>query len=220
MLQLMPVTDRLVDRGRRRGRQINRTIGLEVRSARRMAALSQDALGTAVGLSGAEIGRIERDEAAWLSIVQASTILSVVGCDLWARVYPAGPPMRDAAHLRLLDDFEARLPPQVKPRREWPIPLPGDLRAIDLVLLGLPRRTGVEAETFLDDLQALERGINEKRADGNLERMILLVRGSRHNREVLRHASALRIAFPLSTRTVLHALSRARDPGADGIVVL
>ena len=195
-------------------------IGAEVLTARRMAGVSQDTLGSAVGLSGSEVGRIERGEAPWLTVIQASRLLKAVGLDLSARTYPAGPPIRDAGHLRLLADFEARLPPALHCIREWPIPNDRDKRAIDIFIAGLPRRTGVEAETNLHDLQALERDINGKRRDGNLERMVLLVRDSKRNRAILRTADALRRSFPLETRAVMAALARGRDPGSDGIVVL
>ena len=127
---------------------------------------------------------------------------------------------RDAGHLRLLAEFETRLPPSVGRVREWPVPIPGDLRAVDLVLTGLPVRIGVEAETVLDDLQALEREIRGKQRDGRLGRMILLLRGSHRSREILAGADALRQAFPLKTRAVMAALARGADPGADGIVLL
>jgi len=216
----MSVRERVVDAGARRGRRLTMMVGSELRGGRRMAGISQDALGAAVGLSGSEVGRIERGEASWLTIVHASKLLSAVGLDLWARAYPAGPPIRDLAHLRLLADFETRLHPSVRCQREWPIPDVEDRRAIDLLLVGLPRRTGVEAETMLDDVQALERDMNLKRRDARLDRMILLVRTSRRNREILHSADALRRSFPLSTRAVMAALARGRDPGADGIVVL
>jgi hypothetical protein len=171
-------------------------------------------------VSKSEVSRIERDEAPWLTVVQASTLLSLVGLELGARAYPAGPPLRDSGHLRLLEDFEARLPSSVGRIREWPIPIRGDLRAIDLVLTGLGVRIGVEAETVLDDLQALERKIRGKQRDGQLERIILLVRGSHRNREILAGAAAMRRAFPLATRAVMAAFERGRDPGGDGIVLL
>ena len=77
--------------------------------------------------------------------------------------YPVGPPIRDAGQLRLLADFESRLPPPFAAHREWPIPNDRERRAIDILIAGLPRRTGVEAETNLHDLQALERDMNLKR---------------------------------------------------------
>lgn len=216
----MPVTDRVADAGTRRGHQLNRLIGSEVRNARHMAGVSQDTLAAAVGLSGSEVGRIERGQAPWLTVEHAARLLRAVGLDLWAKTYPVGPPIRDAGHLRLLADFEARLAASVQCHREWPIPNDRDRRAVDLLIVGLPLRTGVEAETALTDIQALERDINLKRRDARLERMILLVRDSRRNRHVLRAADALRSAYPLRTRAMMTALARGHDPGADGIVVL
>lgn len=216
----MAVRERPTDAGVRRARQLNRMIGAELRGGRRMAGISQDALGAALGISGSEVGRIERGEAPWLTVAQASRTLRAVGLDLWARTYPAGPPLRDAGHLRLLADFEARLPPTVRCRREWPIPTAKDQRALDMLLDGLIPRTAVEAETNLHDLQALERDINLKRRDAGIERMILVVRGTKRNREILRAAEAFRRSFPCTTRAVLAALSRGRAPEADGIVML
>ena len=216
----MAVRDRRVDAGRRRGEALNRVIGSEVRNGRRMAGVSQDELGFAVDLSGSEVGRVEHGNAPWLTVIHASELLSAVGLDLWAKAYPAGPPVRDAAHLRLLGDFEGRLHSSIRCQREWLIPGDQYRRAIDLMLLNLPRRIGVEAETVLDDLQALQRDINLKQHDAGLERMILLVRGSRRNRDILRGADALRRDFPIATRGVLTALAHGRDPGGNGLVIL
>lgn len=220
MLGAMPVRERVVAAGTRRGERLNRMIGQEIRNGRRMAGVSQEDLGAAAGLSGSEVCRVEHGQAPWLTVIHASELLSAVGLDLWGKVYPAGPPLRDVAHLRLLADFEARLAASVQCQREWPIPNDRTGRAIDLLLTGIPKRTGVEAETVLNDLQALERDLNLKQRDASLERMILLVRGSKRNREILRAADALRRAFPLQTRTVLTALGEGRDPGGSGIVIL
>lgn len=185
-----------------------------------MAGISQDTLGDAVGLSGSEVGRVEKGAADWLTLIHASELLGAVGLSLWAKAFPEGPPLRDAAHLRLLAEFEARLSPLVRCQREWPIPTDGDRRAVDLLLTGLPRSVGVEAETVLEDLQALEREINVKQRDAGLAVMLLLVRGSRRNRAILRGADALRRSFPQSTRRILAALAAGRDPGGNGLVIL
>ena len=55
---------------------------------------------------------------------------------------------------------------------------------------------------------------------GRLERMILLVRDSKRNRDILRSTDALQQAFPMNTRAAMAALARGQDPGADAIVVL
>jgi transcriptional regulator with XRE-family HTH domain len=192
----------------------------EIRHRRRTAGMSQASLGAAVGLSQAEVARIEAGTAPWLTLVNASSILSVLGLRLWAKVYPSGPPLRDAGHLRLLSDFESRLHPSIECRREWPIPADRAGRAIDLVLIGLTVSLGVEAETVITDQQELERELNVKQAGAGLTRMILLVRGSRRNRDILRGAESLRRAYPLSTRAVMAALQAKADPGANGIVIL
>jgi hypothetical protein len=110
--------------------------------------------------------------------------------------------------------------PTIQCKREWPISTARDRRAVDLVLSGLPRSVGVEAETVLEDLQALERDVNLKQRDAGLAVMLLLVRGSARNRMILRDAVALRGSFPLHTRRVLAALGAGRDPGGNGIVIL
>jgi transcriptional regulator with XRE-family HTH domain len=185
-----------------------------------MSGVSQDQLGACVGLSGSEIGRIERGEAPWLTIAQSVHVLRATGLDLWLKTYPFGSPIRDRAHTALIERFLERLPPTVLARREWPIPVTGDHRAIDIVLLGLPKSTGVEAETRLTDEQALLRDLHAKQRDANLDRMLLLMLKSRLNAEALRHAPGLTREFPLRTRAVIAALAAGRDPGANGIVML
>jgi len=195
-------------------------IGREIRNGRRMAGVSQDQLGAAVGVSGSEVGRVENGRAPWLTVIHAAELLSAVGLDLRAKTYPTGPPLRDAAHLGLLADFEARLHPSIKCQREWPIPNDRDRRAIDLLLTKLPMRIGVEAETVINDLQALQRDINLKQRDTEVDGMILLVRGSRRNRELLRAADALRRDFPMPTRGLLASLAHGHVPSGNGIVIL
>ena len=216
----MPVRERAVDEGTRKGRQLNLMIGAEVRTGRLMAGVSQDALGAAANLSGSEVCRIERGEAPWLAVVQASRLLRA---SAW--IYGPRPILRGrrfampgTSGFSLTSKLVCRPPSNVF--AEWPIPGDRDRRALDILLRGLPRRTGVEGETNLHDIQALERDINGKRRDAEIERMILLVRDSKRNRDILREADALRRSFPHDTRAMMAALCRGRDPGADGIVVL
>ncbi|MDP9468156.1 MAG: hypothetical protein M3P32_05370 [Chloroflexota bacterium] len=136
------------------------------------------------------------------------------------KLYPFGPPVRDAAHLRLLTDLVERISPAWRRTHEAPIPIDGDRRAWDLLLEG-PVAIGVEAETRLGDLQALERAIQLKRRDSGITRVLLVIRGSKRNRMLIREfLPMLRTAFPLGTAEVMRALHDGRDPGADGMVTL
>jgi hypothetical protein len=172
-------------------------------------------------MSHMEVSRIERADLPGVSIVQLARLLSVVGLELSARAYPAGLPLRDAAHLKLLARLEALLGAGVRMRREVVLQGDGGLRAWDAVIHGAGAPIAVEAETRLRDLQSLFRRIALKQRDGQVERVILLVAATTNNRRVLREFdSALRGEFPLGTRSVAAALRAGVDPGGSGVLVL
>ena len=100
------------------------------------------------------------------------------------------------------------------------VPIPGDLRGADAVITGARVHAIVEAETRLGDVQALERRISAKARDLGVDRVILLVLDSRHNRGVIRTTPELAARFPISTRLALGALGRGEDPGGDCLIVL
>jgi hypothetical protein len=79
----------------------------------------------------------------------------------------------------------------------------------------------VEAETVVDDVQALERRLALKRRDGAVDHVVLLVARTPRNRVAIEAAGpGLREAFPVDARTMLGALKDGRDPGGSGIVML
>lgn len=195
------------------------TLAGEWRALRESAGLSQAGVAAAAGVSRRTYGRIEHGPRD-IGVRRAVAISAVLGADLVVRLYPAGPPIRDAGHVALLARFEKRLSATCTIRHETPISSPGDQRAWDRRLDG-PVSIGVEAETRLRDIQALERSLNLKLRDSGVARIVLVVGATRHNREVLQAALlALRATLPLSTAEVLRALGEGRDPGANGIVVV
>ena len=101
----MPLKERAVDRGTRRGTQIIRDLGQELRRARLEHGLSQVRIGHSVGLSGPAISRIERGQVPTVSITNLARLLSVVGLELAARAYPTGTAIHDRAQLDLLQRF-------------------------------------------------------------------------------------------------------------------
>ena len=128
--------------------------------------------------------------------------LAVVGLDLAVRAYPAGPPIRDVAHLRLLARFRERIGTGWRWRPEVPIGGSGDLRAWDGVLVRDGRVAAIEAETRLRDVQALLRRVAAKRRDGAADRLVLVVADTRTNREIV-HATRPEFvaAFPADARS-------------------
>ncbi len=216
----MSVRDGRLGEARRRTLRALRELGLAMRSARLAAGLTQAEAAREIGISRAYFGRIERGEVRDVGFRLANRICAVLGLDLVVRAYRSGPPVRDAPHLALLARFDEQISSAFRTRNEAPIGSGPDRRAWDRLLEG-PVSIGVEAETRIDDVQALERKMTLKQRDSGVRRMLLVVRGSRHNRMVLRAARPmLRATFPLATREVLEAVRAGTDPGANGVAIL
>jgi transcriptional regulator with XRE-family HTH domain len=213
--------DRVVYEGRRRARRITTLLGEELREARVVAGLRQVDVGRAVGISGAHVSRIERGLVRGLQVSMICRLLAVVGRELSARSYPAGPPLRDKAHLALLEGIRERLHPNLRMRVEVHLGLPGDQRALDARIDGAGMTIALEAETRLRDIQAQVRAAVLKQQDAGIDRLLILVKGSRGNRLALRESCGLLAAtFPVSGRAALAALAAGRDPGGNAIVIL
>jgi transcriptional regulator with XRE-family HTH domain len=215
----MPIAERLLDTGTRRGRRLTLRFGDEIRRARGSANLSQRQLGIYVGLSHAAVGRIERGEVS-PDLITAAQLCAVLGMELSVGCHPVSSPARDRAHLDLLERLHGELHRSLNWGTEVWLQIPGDLRALDALIRGSDFRSMVEAETHLSDVQATERKIHLKQRDAGMPRAILLMRDTRHNRRVLAESPGLQRAFPLGSRRVLAALRAGRDPGGDGIVIL
>ena len=184
------------------------------------AGLSTRQVAGLVGISHTQVRRIENGLAPHIDLELLSRIASVLGAELSLNVDPIGPPVRDKAHVALLQRFAARLGRAITWRTEVPIPLPGDLRSADGVAAGSDFDAVVEAETRLGDVQATERRLRAKQRDLGTTRAILLVADTRHDRAVIAGLPQLRREFPVGTRSALVALDSGRDPGADCLVIL
>jgi len=98
------------------------------------AGLSTRQLAGTVGISHTQVRRIEAGVAPHIDLDLLSRMASALGAELSIGVHPIGPPVRDKAHVALLQRFAARLGPDVTWQTEVPIPLPGDLRSADGVV--------------------------------------------------------------------------------------
>lgn len=207
--------------GDTRGRAAVALLCREIDDAIRTLGLSYAAVGRDIGLSGAQVGRIARGKSPELSILQASTLLAAVGLELSVRAYPTGRPLRDAPQLSLLARFSPMVNAAIAWRTEVPVTNGPDLRAWDALIQGDGWRYGVEAETRLRDVQALQRRLALKLRDGNVDGVILIVSKTRTNVTVLRSLGMdLDAAFPVPGDLAVERLAAGRNPGGSALVVL
>lgn len=216
----MAATDQARYRGARQARRLMRTLGDELRDARLAAGLSQRSVARVAGLNQSRISRTERAARIPARIDELAAHGAALGLQLSIKVYPEGAPVRDQGQLRVIGRFRRRVGKGFGWRTEVPVGGDGDLRAWDIQLDG-PGSIGIDVETRLHDLQALQRRSELKRRDSGVDRVVLVVADTRHNRRVLaEHREALRSTFPADTAEVLAALRQGRLPAANGIVLV
>jgi len=193
----------------------------ELHAARLDRGLGGADIARAAGISPAQYSRIERGLTAALSIEQATILLATVGLELSVRTYPGGSPMRDAAHIALIDRLRARVHRSLRFQTEVPFSSAGDRRAWDAVITGPNWRHGIEAETRPRDRQALERRLALKLLEGDVTTMSLILLDSRHNRDFIRaNRDVLGERFPTPGRRTLELLGAGVDPGGNSIILL
>lgn len=194
-------------------------VRIDLARSRRNAGLSRDVVGKACGLSRSGVERIESG-ARRSTIHELAAFGAAVGLDVRLRAYPAGDVIRDVGQQRLLTRFRPRIHPSLGWATEVVLPIDGDLRAWDAVIRGANWRIAVEAETVLDDIQAVERKLALEQRDGGIDHVILLVADTPRNRRALAAAPGALATFSRDSRAMLRALREGRDPGCSGIVIL
>ena len=101
------------------------------------------------------------------------------------------------------------------------MPIEGDLRAWAAALLQTGVRIGVDAETRLRDVQAVDRRIMLKLRDSGFDRAILLVAATRSNRLAVSDAAPIVLPnYPVPARSALRALAAGEDPGGNCLIML
>ena len=205
--------------GRRRGLRLAREVSRAALDGRLNRGLARRPVAATLGVAESTLRRWELGEAPLPDLPTLSTWMAVVGLQLAVNVYPGGAPLRDAAHVRLVNRFLGMLPRHVARRLEAPIARDRDQRAWD-VLIGLDAaQIGVAAETRLRDWQELARREQLKARDDGVSRILLVLADTAHNRDAVREAGAgLRTLFPMEGRAILAALRRGRDPGGNGLL--
>ena len=222
----VPTRESALRRGTERGRALVRELSREAEVARIERGTSFAELGRALRMGGGQVARICRGQSPDLSIVRAAQLLSVLGMDLSARAYPAGPQVRDAAQLRLLERLRERIGAGLRWRIEVPVielAAAGviDRRAWDAAIDGVGWTVRIDAETHVGDLQAVVRRVLLKQRDARIACVILLLADTRHHRQLLSVIDGqLSADFLVPPRHALAALRDARSPGGNSLILL
>jgi transcriptional regulator with XRE-family HTH domain len=209
-------TTRALDRAARTAERQARALADELRERRISLALSQTHVAASARLSRTRYGLIERGRSTAVTLEEINDIAAVLGLSPSIRLYPDGAPIRDAGHAARLSRVLEAVRPPLTYRIEVPLARTTEfteLRAWDAMIFGAGKRTAIELEMRLADVQAVLRHIDLKRRDDPTEAFLLLVADTRHNRRVLAEFGALFAALPrLRPSAVRGALVNGRHP--------
>jgi transcriptional regulator with XRE-family HTH domain len=217
--ECVPAVERAIDRASERSRRALMDIGREIHNARLAHGLSQVAIARSVGIAQSHVSEIERGRHPAVPLDVLARVAATVGLDLSVKLFPGGQPLRDRAHIALLDRFRHAVGPAWTWSSEVPLPIPGDQRAWDRVMHRDGIRVGIEAETRPTDMQELGRRLALKKRDGGVDRLILVLANTEWCRRLVR-LNDLNAAFPVPGRVALKALAEGRDPGGDSIALV
>lgn len=188
--------------------------------ARRGAGLSDRDLGRACGTSASTVCRVLGGKMGHTDLDLLACLAAAVGQELRLRAFPVGDAIRDAGQARLLERLHRDVHPALRWSTEVPLPIDGDKRAWDAMISGPGWRIGVEAETVLVDVQAVERRLALKRRDGRVDHVLLLIADTRRNRAAVAAAPAAFADLATPARVVMAALRDGRDPTGGGVIFL
>jgi transcriptional regulator with XRE-family HTH domain len=196
-------------------------IGDQLRTGRHVLGLTQTHVAGSLRISQSEVSRRERGRSTSLAGRELTRHAAAVGLRLSIKLWPVGGGVRDAAQARYVAAFVARVGRPWRVILEAPIPIAGDLRAVDVVLKSPTLLIAVEVITRLADVQAQIRAARLKARDIGAGRLILVVAGTHANRAALGTVRASLVeSFDTDTRRILGELAAGRDPGRDGVVIL
>jgi len=217
----MATRTRALDEARRLWNRLAQEVGDQLRTGRHILGITQTALGAVIGVSQSEISRRELGRSRRLTGAQLAVHAAGVGLKVSVKLWPIGGGVRDAAQARYIAAFVARVGRPWKVTLEAPLPIAGDLRAVDVLLTAGGVRIAVEVITRLADLQAQVRAAQAKARDIGATRLILAIAGTHANRHALIAVRASLIAsFDLDSRRLMADLAAGRDPGRDGMVLI
>jgi hypothetical protein len=176
----------------------------------------------AIGRSQSDISRLERlRDIDRMSLVDLSTLGSVLGLELGAGFHPYGQPIRDKGHQVVIGRLRRILSAAFAVMAEASFPNPGDPRRWDL-LIRLPLQIiGIEVETRIRDIQALVARLRRRAIEGGADVLVLVLADTKTNRELLPQLlEALGGDFATSPRAILKALRAGQPVPGSGVVLI
>lgn len=198
-------------------------MGGEFRDKRMELGLSQQRVADAARMARSTYSRVERGKRPSLTLLAATRVAAVLGLELAIKCYPGGDPIRDAASAAKIKIVCGKIGPPLRWQTEVALPQHGqwrEQRRWDLVLTGHGKRTAMEFEQRLQDVQAQHGRWNLKRRDDQIDSFVLAVADTHANRTVLRLYADLFADLPrLRTATVL-AMLRAGEHPPTGLILL
>ncbi len=205
--------------GIRRGIRLSAELSRAGLDGRLNLGLPRRVVARELRISPSKLQRWEHGQPPLPDVRRAAEWMSVLGLQLAVNVFPGGAPLRDEAHVRLIERFIALVSARVPRQFEAPIPQDRDQRAWDVLLVLGSSRVGVAAETRLRDAQALLRREQLKARDGRVDHLLFVLADTRANRVAEREArNILRSALPLDGRAIIPALRLGRDPRGSGLI--
>lgn len=206
-------------------RDLMRRIGLELRTLREDAGLSQRSVARAAGISPSHLSGIEAGTAG-PSVDVLMRLATVLGADLSVRLFPTtGPLIRDHLQVPMSEELIGRLHPRWHATPEVPVyrPVRG---VIDVILQDRDRPDTVSTELH-SQLRRVEQQVRwaTQKADavaalpeqlGRRTSRLVVLRNTAAMRDVVRAASAtLGAAYPARTCDAVGALTEDTAwPGA------
>jgi transcriptional regulator with XRE-family HTH domain len=218
----MASTERAIDRGTRSGHRQLIQLGDDLREQRLSLGLSQEHVAASGRISRSRCSRIEGGSVDTFSIMELNRLTSALGLDAGVRLYPGGVPVRDVAHAGKLQSLLRLSAAPLQYRIEVPLRHEDgrDRRAWDAMLFGHGKRTAIELEMRLRDVQAVRRRLDLKWRDDPTDGFLLLIADTRHNRRVLAEFAALFADLPrLRPSSVRKALLAGQHPPTGLVLV-
>lgn len=217
----MATRETRLQRGRRLGTQTLRRLINELRDERQLAGLSQRALANQLGISQAELSRLEQFGFSAVPLIRLSEMASVLGLELSASLHRKGDAVRDSGQQAAVKRILECVSPAYVVSREALLPNVGDQRSWDILLRLESLLVGVEVETRVRDMQALVRRIRERERDGGVDDVLLVLSDTSHNRELVGQLTeALGPRFRTPPKLILAALRAGRPLPGSGVILI